>query len=152
MAATLCRYQRSTLTAQYWRSYGPSVNNIQDRSCQSIQSSARARNTPYSAVFHAQLIPASIHKFMSPKVLEESIILRKARLRTICSKVASCPLWGPKHPIWTSNLVFTKRDPKVSPGLNSGGRIRTCDLRVMGPTSYQTALPRGQKHSKLCKR
>ncbi len=27
--------------------------------------------------------------------------------------------------------------------LNSGGRIRTCDLRVMGPTSYQTALPRG---------
>ena len=27
---------------------------------------------------------------------------------------------------------------------NSGGRIRTCDLRVMGPTSYQTALPRGQ--------
>jgi hypothetical protein len=26
---------------------------------------------------------------------------------------------------------------------NSGGRIRTSDLRVMGPTSYQTALPRG---------
>ena len=25
---------------------------------------------------------------------------------------------------------------------NSGGRIRTCDLRVMSPTSYQTALPR----------
>ena len=24
----------------------------------------------------------------------------------------------------------------------SGGRIRTCDLRVMSPTSYQTALPR----------
>jgi hypothetical protein len=28
---------------------------------------------------------------------------------------------------------------------NSGGRIRTSDLRVMGPTSYQTALPRGQQ-------
>jgi tRNA(fMet)-specific endonuclease VapC len=27
-------------------------------------------------------------------------------------------------------------------GRNSGGRIRTCDLRVMSPTSYQTALPR----------
>ena len=27
---------------------------------------------------------------------------------------------------------------------NSGGRIRTSDLRVMGPTSYQTALPRDQ--------
>ena len=25
---------------------------------------------------------------------------------------------------------------------NSGGRIRTYDLRVMSPTSYQTALPR----------
>ena len=27
---------------------------------------------------------------------------------------------------------------------NSGGRIRTCDLRVMSPTSYQTALPRSR--------
>ena len=26
---------------------------------------------------------------------------------------------------------------------SSGGRIRTCDLRVMSPTSYQTAPPRG---------
>ncbi len=26
----------------------------------------------------------------------------------------------------------------------SGGRIRTSDLRVMSPTSYQTALPRDQ--------
>ena len=26
--------------------------------------------------------------------------------------------------------------------LGSGGRIRTSDLRVMSPTSYQTALPR----------
>jgi hypothetical protein len=34
----------------------------------------------------------------------------------------------------------------LSPGPNSGGRIRTCDLRVMGPTSYQTALPRGHLH------
>ncbi len=27
--------------------------------------------------------------------------------------------------------------------VSSGGRIRTCDLRVMSPTSYQTAPPRG---------
>ena len=27
---------------------------------------------------------------------------------------------------------------------NSGGRIRTSDLRVMSPTSYQAALPRDQ--------
>gem|GEM_PF-4459482 len=33
--------------------------------------------------------------------------------------------------------------PKCLSLLNSGGRIRTSDLRVMGPTSYQTALPRG---------
>ena len=39
----------------------------------------------------------------------------------------------------------TKKGPWIrSPGPNSGGRIRTSDLRVMGPTSYQTALPRGQ--------
>ena len=43
------------------------------------------------------------------------------------------------------NLVVSMHKKKtwfLSPGLNSGGRIRTCDLRVMGPTSYQTALPR----------
>ncbi len=28
--------------------------------------------------------------------------------------------------------------------VNSGDRIRTCDLRVMSPTSYQTALPRNR--------
>ncbi len=28
--------------------------------------------------------------------------------------------------------------------ISSGGRIRTCDLRVMSPTSYQTAPPRNQ--------
>jgi hypothetical protein len=32
---------------------------------------------------------------------------------------------------------------KLSLQTTSGGRIRTSDLRVMGPTSYQTALPRG---------
>ncbi len=30
------------------------------------------------------------------------------------------------------------------PVSSSGGRIRTSDLRVMSPTSYQTALPRDQ--------
>ena len=32
------------------------------------------------------------------------------------------------------------------PSLSSGGRIRTCDLRVMSPTSYQTAPPRVAPH------
>ena len=31
----------------------------------------------------------------------------------------------------------------------SGGRIRTSDLRVMSPTSYQTALPRSNLARKL---
>ncbi len=34
----------------------------------------------------------------------------------------------------------------------SGDRIRTCDLRVMGPTSYQTALPRNQVIGNYIKR
>ena len=31
----------------------------------------------------------------------------------------------------------------MKPEQSSGGRIRTCDLRVMSPTSYLTAPPRG---------
>jgi hypothetical protein len=38
----------------------------------------------------------------------------------------------------------TLRFPGLS--LDSGGRIRTCDLRVMSPTSYQTAPPRVVGH------
>src|SRR3954449_11172650 len=33
--------------------------------------------------------------------------------------------------------------PYAMVGLDSGGGIRTRDLRVMSPTSYQTAPPRG---------
>src|SRR5258705_6441465 len=33
--------------------------------------------------------------------------------------------------------------PYATVGLDSGGGIRTRDLRVMSPTSYQTAPPRG---------
>src|SRR3954451_20981172 len=33
------------------------------------------------------------------------------------------------------------------PSADSGGGIRTRDLRVMSPTSYQTAPPRGGSHS-----
>ena len=36
-----------------------------------------------------------------------------------------------------------RRAPRrARPSLDSGGRIRTCDLRVMSPTSYRTAPPR----------
>jgi integrase len=38
-----------------------------------------------------------------------------------------------------SEPVFGEGDHR---GSGSGGRIRTCDLRVMSPTSYQTAPPR----------
>ena len=36
-----------------------------------------------------------------------------------------------------------KRPRNAGPFVNSGGRIRTCDLRVMSPTSYLAAPPRG---------
>src|SRR5690606_23528963 len=35
---------------------------------------------------------------------------------------------------------------------DSGGRIRTCDLRVMSPTSYRTAPPRGVETSRVERR
>ena len=40
-------------------------------------------------------------------------------------------------------LNYYKHKALINKALgNSGGRIRTYDLRVMSPTSYQTALPR----------
>ena len=42
-------------------------------------------------------------------------------------------------------LSFTNQTPqKAAFGKSSGGRIRTCDLRVMSPTSYLTAPPRNK--------
>ena len=60
---------------------------------------------------------------MSPKVVYKMVysLLEKAHLK--------------RTHVFTQVLDFTT---------NSGGRIRTSDLRVMGPTSYQTALPRDQ--------
>src|SRR4051794_3946466 len=40
-------------------------------------------------------------------------------------------------------LLQSVRKPYATVGLDSGGGIRTRDLRVMSPTSYQTAPPRG---------
>jgi hypothetical protein len=40
----------------------------------------------------------------------------------------------PGHPEMTGRML----------SFGSGGRIRTCDLRVMSPTSYRTALPRNK--------
>src|SRR3954464_2224357 len=37
--------------------------------------------------------------------------------------------------------------PYAMVGLDSGGGIRTRDLRVMSPTSYQTAPPRGGRRT-----
>jgi hypothetical protein len=53
--------------------------------------------------------------------------------------------------VFVSNLCPTakmnssreRENPRICRGFsNSGGRIRTCDLRVMSPTSYRTAPPR----------
>ena len=42
------------------------------------------------------------------------------------------------------SLTWKRRQWRRSNPSNSGGRIRTCDLRVMSPTSYQTAPPRNR--------
>ena len=41
-------------------------------------------------------------------------------------------------------LVCLPKQPTPTKGIGSGDRIWTCDLRVMSPTSYQTAPPRNQ--------
>jgi hypothetical protein len=40
-----------------------------------------------------------------------------------------------------------KVDPSAVDRFGSGGQIRTDDLRVMSPTSYQTAPPRNNKNA-----
>jgi hypothetical protein len=50
----------------------------------------------------------------------------------------SLPLYFQPFTLYRS---IEKGHPKVA-FFNSGGRIRTSDLRVMSPTSYQAALPR----------
>jgi hypothetical protein len=47
-----------------------------------------------------------------------------------------------------SRPIHPTKKPRLSRAfLSSGGRIRTCDLRVMSPTSYQTAPPRVAVHT-----
>ena len=48
------------------------------------------------------------------------------------------------NPDVRSNKNKAASDTWSDAAFNSGDRIRTCDLRVMSPTSYQTALPRNQ--------
>ena len=60
----------------------------------------------------------------------------------------SGPVWYPSVvPMSTISVrILTPKIEKArkrGPFRSSGGRIRTCDLRVMSPTSYQTAPPRG---------
>ena len=51
-------------------------------------------------------------------------------------------------PVPTPDIRSTKNkaasDTWSDAAFSSGDRIRTCDLRVMSPTSYQTALPRNK--------
>ena len=54
------------------------------------------------------------------------------------------------HPVFGRLEQVAQNDErpcKAGPFGSSGGRIRTCDLRVMSPTSYQTAPPRGGRRS-----
>ncbi len=83
-------------------------------------------------------------------------------IRTHDLVVNSHPLWPLSYPgsissahVGFSNIAAcvptSKNAPRqhsdTGPERNSGGRIRTCDLRVMSPTSYQTAPPRSGRRS-----
>ena len=62
------------------------------------------------------------------------------------------PLFGIRmseiHPLKTKNPTCFPRSDGV---FGRGGRIRTDDLRVMSPTSYQTAPPRTMYGCRLCR-
>ncbi len=48
-----------------------------------------------------------------------------------------------REPMGRRAAIREQENPPFPAGFSySGGRIRTCDLRVMSPTSYQTAPPR----------
>ena len=54
---------------------------------------------------------------------------------------------GPRWSLAEEGMLVAHQKPPAEAGgswINSGGGIRTHDLRVMSPTSYQTALPRNQ--------
>ena len=66
------------------------------------------------------------------------------RLKVVCSTIWANNAWSgrrgsnSRHSAWKADALPTE----LLPHFGSGGRIRTNDLRVMSPTSYQTALPR----------
>ena len=68
-------------------------------------------------------------------------INRSSRQAFICRLGKMCWLGG-----WRFVTGLVKKSALANSAkavLYSGGRIRTSDLRVMSPTSYQAALPRG---------
>ena len=56
--------------------------------------------------------------------------------------IPSTPHLPPHSKLPSSHPTQNRPWPKSQGRLSSGGRIRTSDLRVMSPTSYQAALPR----------
>ena len=58
---------------------------------------------------------------------------------------AACPVGCPMACYWHRAPATPRKKPRMCGAfLHSGGGIRTRDLRVMSPTSYQTAPPRGE--------
>ncbi len=60
------------------------------------------------------------------------------RLRGRGTIRGQCPVIGP----YTKPDELTQLPVRPEDRDGSGGKIRTCDLRVMSPTSYRTAPPR----------
>jgi uncharacterized protein len=96
------------------------------------------------------------HERSSPGTRTCSTIRASIHQPSPCAPRVSCSAWPEPPRVWYSPLVLPavyesrerlqeRQKPRKSARLfsHSGGGIRTRDLRVMSPTSYQTAPPRG---------
>ncbi len=81
-------------------------------------------------------LTAGVYTHLAPDDLRAAV--ESAALRLTGSKTATASEAPPGTPTGEQAQVLAR--PSVAIG--SGGRIRTCDLRVMSPTSCQTAPPR----------
>ena len=89
--------------------------------------SARSRSVPSSG--------APSHPCSAGLATRRQFAVPKAAVAKAAAPTAAMPVpnVAKAPPLWRRFTSF-----------NSGGRIRTCDLRVMSPTSYQTAPPRNR--------
>ena len=110
------------------------------RSCAAANSTPRRRRArPTSTRCHLSTgIPARSQQRHPSPICDHEFGCRWVS-EPLCSEVFS-PTAERRHPLRTKKNRPT--GGRFFSNHGSGGRIRTCDLRVMSPTSYLTALPR----------